>query len=82
MYVGFEKLHSERFYPRNLRLGMKILCPYKPHVGLNEIIGATCAIEGSAYWIALVVSWMQTLESQPVMPKISPITRTRGLPKP
>jgi hypothetical protein len=27
--------------------------------GLNEIIGATHAIEGSAYWIALVVSWMQ-----------------------
>jgi hypothetical protein len=51
-------------------------------VGLNEIIGATCAIEGSAYWIALVVSWMQTLGSQPVMPKISPITGTRGLPKP
>ena len=49
--------------------------------GLNEIIGATRAIEGSAYWIALVVSWMQTLGSQPVMPKISPITRTRGLPK-
>jgi hypothetical protein len=37
--------------------------------GLNEIIGATCAIEGNAYWIALVVSWMQTLGSQPVMPK-------------
>jgi hypothetical protein len=50
-------------------------------MGLNEIIGATRAIEGSAYWIALVVSWMQTLGSQPVMPKISPITRTRGLPK-
>jgi hypothetical protein len=48
--------------------------------GLNEIIGATRAIEGSAYWIALVVSWMQTLGSQPVMPKISPITGTRGLP--
>ena len=51
-------------------------------LGLNEIIGATRAIEGSAYWIALVVSWMQTLGSQPVMPKISPITGTRGLPKP
>jgi hypothetical protein len=50
--------------------------------GLNEIIGATRVIEGSAYWIALVVSWMQTLGSQPVMPKISPITGTRGLPKP
>jgi hypothetical protein len=49
---------------------------------LNEIIGATRAIEGSAYWIALVVSWMQTLGSQPVMPKISPIIGTRGLPKP
>jgi hypothetical protein len=36
-------------------------------VGLNEIIGATRAIEESAYWIALVVSWMQTLGSQPVM---------------
>lgn len=32
MYVDFEKLHSERFYPRNLPFGMKILCPYKPHV--------------------------------------------------
>jgi hypothetical protein len=51
-------------------------------MGLNEIIGATRAIEGSAYWIALVVSWMQTLGSQPVMPKISPIIGTRGLPKP
>jgi hypothetical protein len=51
-------------------------------MGLNEIIGATRAIEGSAYWIALVVSWMQTLRSQPVMPKIPPITGTRGLPKP
>jgi hypothetical protein len=51
-------------------------------LGLNEIIGATRAIERSAYWIALVVSWMQTLGSQPVMPKISPITRARGLPKP
>jgi hypothetical protein len=50
--------------------------------GLNDIIGATCAIEGSANWIALVVSWMQTLGSQPVMPKISPITGTRCLPKP
>jgi hypothetical protein len=50
--------------------------------GVNEIIGANRAIEGSAYWIALVVSWMQTLGSQPVMPKISPITGTRGLPKP
>jgi hypothetical protein len=50
--------------------------------GLNEIIGATHAIEGSAYWIALVVSWMQTLGSQLVMPKISPITGTRCLPKP
>jgi hypothetical protein len=50
-------------------------------LGLNEIIGATRAIEGSAYWIALVVTWTQTLGSQPVMPKISPITRTRGLPK-
>ena len=50
--------------------------------GLIEIIGATRAIEGSAYWIALVVSWMQTLGSQPVMPKISLITGTRGLPKP
>ena len=48
-------------------------------MGLNEIIGATHAIEGSAYWIALVVSWMQTLGSQPVVPKISLITRTRGL---
>jgi hypothetical protein len=37
--------------------------------GLNEIIGATLAIEGSAYWIALVVSWMQTLGSQPLCPK-------------
>jgi hypothetical protein len=55
----------------------------RPYVrGLNEIIGATRAIEGSAYWIALVVSWMQTLGSQPIMSKISPITRTRGLPKP
>jgi hypothetical protein len=76
-----------------------------PHLlfihGLNEIIGATRAIEGSAYWIALVVSWrekklrppkvvswiadvswMQTLGSQPVMPKIFPIIGTRGLPKP
>jgi hypothetical protein len=35
--------------------------------GLNEILGATHAIEGSAYWIALVVSWMQTLGSQPDM---------------
>jgi hypothetical protein len=52
------------------------------HKGLNEIIGATRTIEGSAYRIALVVSWMQTLGSQPVMPKISPITGTRGLPKP
>jgi hypothetical protein len=51
-------------------------------VGLNEIIGATSTIEGSAYWIALVVSWMQTLGSQPDMPKISPIIGTRGLPKP
>jgi hypothetical protein len=51
-------------------------------MGLNEIIGATHTIEGSAYWIALVVSWMQTLGSQPVMPKISPNTGTRGLPKP
>jgi hypothetical protein len=51
-------------------------------VGLNEIIGATRTIEGSAYWIALVVNWMQTLGSQPVMPKIFPITGTRGLPKP
>ena len=25
--------------------------------GPDEIIGAICAIEGSAYWIALVVSW-------------------------
>jgi len=50
--------------------------------GLNEIIGATRVIEGSAYWIALVDNWMQTLGSQPVMPKISPITGTRGLPKP
>jgi hypothetical protein len=49
--------------------------------GLNEIIGATRAIEGSAYWIALVVSWMQTLGFQPVMPKMSPITGTRGLHK-
>jgi hypothetical protein len=50
--------------------------------GLNEILGATrLIIEGSAYWIALVVSWMQTLGSQPDMPKISPITGTRGLPK-
>jgi hypothetical protein len=47
-------------------------------MGLNEIIGATRAIEGSAYWIALVVIWMQTLESQPVMPKISLIAETRG----
>jgi hypothetical protein len=54
----------------------------KESTGLNEIIGATRTIEGSAYWIALVVSWMQTLGSQPVMPKISPITGTRGLPKP
>jgi hypothetical protein len=53
-----------------------------PPLGLNEIIGASCGIEGNAYWIALVVSWMQTLGSQPVMPKIFPITRTRGLPKP
>jgi hypothetical protein len=50
--------------------------------GLNEIIGAPRAIEESAYWIALVVSRMQTLGSQSVMPKISPITGTRGLPKP
>jgi hypothetical protein len=50
--------------------------------GLNEIIGATRAIEGSAYWIALVVNWLQTLGSQPSLPKISLITRTRGLPKP
>ena len=54
----------------------------RPRRGLNEIIGATRAIEGSAYWIALVVSWMQILGSQLVMPKISPITGTRGLPKP
>ena len=53
-----------------------------PPMGLNEIIGATRAIKGSAYWIALVLSWMQTLGSQPVMPKISPITGTRGLLKP
>jgi hypothetical protein len=53
-----------------------------PTMGLNEIIGATRAIEGNAYWIALVVSWMQTLGSQPVMLKISPITGIRGLPKP
>jgi hypothetical protein len=51
-------------------------------MGLNEIIGDTRTIEGSAYWIALVVRWMQTLGSQPVMPKISPITGTKGLPKP
>jgi hypothetical protein len=51
-------------------------------MGSNEIIGATRTIEGSAYWIALVVSWMQTLGSQPDMPKISPITRTGGLLKP
>ena len=50
--------------------------------GLNEITGATRTTEGSAYWIALVVNWMQTLGSQPDMPKISPITGTRGLPKP
>jgi len=50
--------------------------------GLNEIIGPTCAIEGSANWIALVVNWMQTLGSQPVMPKISSITGNGGLPKP
>jgi hypothetical protein len=50
--------------------------------GLNEIIGAIRTIEGSAYWIALLVNWMQTLGSQPVMPKISSITGTRGLPKP
>jgi hypothetical protein len=37
--------------------------------GLNEIIGATRAIEGSAYWITLVVSWMQTLGSQRLCPK-------------
>jgi hypothetical protein len=37
--------------------------------GLDEIVGATRAIEGNAYWIALVVSWMQTLGSQPSMPK-------------
>jgi hypothetical protein len=49
---------------------------------INEIIGATRTIEGSAYWIALVVKWMQTLGSQPVMSKISPITGTRGLPIP
>jgi hypothetical protein len=61
---------------RNGRVAMKVV------MCLNEIIGATRAIEGSAYWIALVVIWMQTLGSQPVMPKISPITRTRGLPKP
>ena len=48
--------------------------------GLIEIIGATRAKEGSVDWIALVVRWMQTLGSQPVMPKISPITWTRGLP--
>jgi hypothetical protein len=29
-----------------------------PEWGLNEIIGETRAIEGGAYWIALVVSWM------------------------
>jgi hypothetical protein len=51
-------------------------------LGANEITGATHAIERSAYWIALVVSWMQTLGSPPVMPKISPITGTRCLPKP
>jgi len=50
--------------------------------GENSVLGATRAIEGSAYWIALVGSWMKTLGSQPVMPKISPITWTRGLPKP
>jgi hypothetical protein len=38
-------------------------------LGLTEIIGATRAIEGSVYWIALVVSWMQTLGSQLVCPK-------------
>jgi hypothetical protein len=43
---------------------------------LNEIIGATRTIKGSAHWITLVVSWMQTLGSQPVMPKIS---RSLGL---
>jgi hypothetical protein len=52
------------------------------YMGLNEIIGATRVIEGSAYWIALVVSWMQTLRSVLVMPKISPISGTRCLPKP
>jgi hypothetical protein len=57
-------------------------CPHQRLKGLNEIIGATRAIEGSAYKITLVVSWMQTLGSQPVMPKISPITGTRCLPKP
>jgi hypothetical protein len=55
---------------------------WKASWGLNEIIGATRTIEGSAYWIALVVNWMQTLGSQQEMPKISPITGTRGLPKP
>jgi len=40
--------------------------------GVNEIIGATRTIEGSVYWIALVVNWMQTLGSQPVMSKILP----------
>jgi hypothetical protein len=59
-----------------------IVFEYFVYMGLNEIIGATRAIEGSAYWIALVVSWMQTLGSQPVIPKISLITGTRDLPKP
>ena len=51
-------------------------------MGANKVIGATHAIEGSVDWIALVVIWMKTLGSQPVMSKISPITWTRGLPKP
>jgi hypothetical protein len=45
-------------------------------MGLNEIIGATLNIERSDYYIAMVVSWIQTLGSQPVMPKIS---RSLGL---
>ena len=76
MYLNLTK-HG-RFHKQSNQL------PTKSHheLGLNEIIGATRTIEGSAYWIALVVNWMQTLGSQPVMPKISPIIGTRGLPKP
>jgi hypothetical protein len=47
-------------------------------LGLNEIIRATRTIEKNAYWIALVFRWMQTLGSQPIMPKIALIIGTKA----